>query len=96
MKNFALAFGLSIAFVQVAFADCIPVAGLQFERISGYELLASRNGKNVAVLRTSSFITPKINSFRFFSEDLCTEGAEARFHIDGNLNYLTSITYFKK
>ena len=98
MKNYFLLLIANIFLSSVAFADCISVSGLQFERISSYELLASRNGKNVAVLNMSCCdeIPAKINTFRFFSEELCTTGAEARFHIDGRLYYLQSLTYFKK
>jgi hypothetical protein len=35
-------------------AQCIPVAGLEFERISDQELLAIKNGKNFAVLTIST------------------------------------------
>jgi hypothetical protein len=98
MKNFILLLIANIFLSSVAFADCISVSGLQFERISAYELLASRNGKNVAVLNVSccsNEIPAKINTFRFFSEELCTTGAEARFHIDGRLYYLANFIYFK-
>jgi len=37
-----------------------------------------------------------MNSSRFFSEELCTVGAESRFHIDGKLFFLNSVQVFKK
>ncbi len=86
-------------------AQCIPVAGLEFERISDHELLSIKNGKNFAVLTISTLdsryqrygeLPSKMNSFRFFSEELCTVGAESRFHIDGKLFFLDSVQVFKK
>jgi hypothetical protein len=63
---------------------CIPVAGLSFEKIDSNKLLAIRNGKNVAVIKTD-FVPERIGSFRFFSEQLCDYGAENKYHIDGKL-----------
>jgi hypothetical protein len=100
MKKILVSIFMLAFFIDSAYADCIPVSGLQFERISCNELLASRDGKNIAVLSLpySPFcsLPTKMNTFRFFSEQLCTTGAEARFHIDGELFYLGSITYFKR
>ncbi len=90
---------------QSAGAVCIPVSGLQFERISGKELLGIKNNKNFAVLTISTsdsryqrdgYLPENMNSFRFFSDELCTDGAESRFHIDGKLFFLNSVQLFKK
>jgi len=97
MNKFLASIFMLAFLIDSAYADCIPVSGLQFERISQCELLASRDGQNVAVLRMSGCGLPStMNAFRFFSEQLCTFGAESRFHIDGKLFYLLSITYFKR
>ena len=88
-----------------SYAECIPVAGLQFEKISEKEIIASKNGKNFAVLEISVYdsgyqrsgsLPKKMGVFRFFSEELCTVGAESRFHIDGQLFYLNRVTLFKQ
>ena len=88
-----------------SYAQCIPVAGLQFEKISGQEIIASKNGKNFAVLTISEYapesmrggsLPQKISLFRFFSEELCIKGTESRFHIDGKLFYLYGMTLFKQ
>ena len=101
-KNFAVIFFLFIV-SGLSYAECIPVAGLQFERISDIEIMSSKNGKNFAALRMSTRETyqwgslpKKIGEFRFFSEELCTYGAEKRVHIDGNLFYLQKIDLFRK
>jgi hypothetical protein len=102
MSQYIKALFLFLCLPSFAFAICIPVAGLQFERISSGELLASKNGINFAILGISlcpfcgqGGLPAKITQFRFFTEHLCTEGAESRFHIDGNLYYLFNVTYFK-
>ena len=102
-KKFAISFFLFVL-VGSAHSQCIPVAGLQFEKISKRELIASKNGKNFAVLSVSEYdsidvwsdsIPEKISIFRFFSEELCNSGAESRFHIDGKLFFLQRIKLFK-
>jgi hypothetical protein len=105
MKLFLLV-SIILSFIsQAVNAQCIPVAGLEFERISDHELLSIKNGKNFAVLTISKTdsrwqrngeLPGKMNSFRFFSEELCTEGAESRFHIDGMLFFLNGVQVFKK
>ena len=103
-KNFAVIFFLFIV-SGLSYAECIPVAGLQFEKISDIEIIASKNGKNFAVLIISDsdsgfqrhgYLPKKMGTFRFFSEELCTKGAESRFHIDGQLFYLNGVTIFKQ
>jgi hypothetical protein len=105
IKLFLLMFVIFFFISQPVSAQCIPVAGLEFERISDEELLAVKNGKNFAVLAISTLdsryqrhgvLPAKINSFRFFSEELCTVGAESRFHIDGKLFFLSNVQVFKK
>ena len=101
-KNFAVIFFLFLL-SGLSYAQCIPVSGLQFERISDIEIMSSKNGKNIAILRVSTEenfqwggLPIKIGIFRFFSEELCTKGAESRFHIDGQLFYLKGVTLFKQ
>jgi hypothetical protein len=103
-KKFTVLFFLFVI-SGLSYAECIPVAGLQFERISDIEIIASKNGKNFAVLTVSVIdsryeprgpLPKKIGVFRFFSEELCTKGAESRFHIDGQLFYLNGVTLFKQ
>jgi hypothetical protein len=105
MKLFLLV-SIILSFIsQAVTAECIPVAGMEFERISDRELLGIKNRKNFAVLTISTCaeeylicgeLPSKMNSFRFFSEELCTVGAERRFHIDGQLFFLSRVQVFKK
>ena len=103
MKLKLVVFILLLIVNRTCFAQCIPVVGLQFERISNTEIMASKNGKNYAALVVSTKVDfqwgslpEKIGAFRFFSEELCNFGAESRFHIDGNLYYLRKVELFKK
>ena len=82
--------------VALANANCIPVHGLSFERISGGSLLASREGRNIAIVNVSQSLPERLGQFRFFSANLCESGAEAQFHIDGKLNRVSFIQIFKQ
>jgi hypothetical protein len=72
---------------------CLPVHGLSFEKVSFNQLLATRDGENIAFIRTSP-LPNKLGTFRFFSSVLCTKGVEDRFHIDGQLIYVVGIERF--
>lgn len=72
---------------------CLPVHGLSFERVSHNQLLATRDGENVAFITTGG-LPNKLGTFRFFSSVLCTKGVEGRFHIDGQMVYVFNIERF--
>ena len=79
--------------------SCLPVHGLSFERVSGCELLAVRDGQNIAFITIDCNysilgLPEKLGVFRFFSQNLCIRGAERRFHLDGKLFYVTQIQKF--
>ena len=82
--------------VALANADCIPVHGLSFERISGGSLLASREGRNIAIVSSIYRLPERLGQFRFFSANLCQDGAESNFHIDGKLYDVLSIQLFEQ
>lgn len=78
---------------------CIPVHGLSFERIDDLKLLASREGRNVAIINVkyvSGYLPARLGQFRFFSANLCGWGAEGQFHIDGKLYMVSFIETFKQ
>ena len=92
-----LSFGTSVSAQQ----KCLPVNGLTFERVSDHELLAVRDGRNVAFILISKWrgselvsLPTKLGTFRFFSQNLCVSGAENRLHIDGQLFYVENINKF--
>ena len=81
--------------VALAKTGCIPVHGLSFERIDGGKLLASREGRNIAILYTRT-LPEQLGQFRFFSANLCQSGAESNFHIDGKLYTVSFIQLFEQ
>ena len=81
--------------VALANANCIPVHGLSFERIGGNELLASREGRNIAIVSILR-LPERLGQFRFFSANLCPNGAESKFQIDGKLHNVLFINLFEQ
>ena len=76
-------------------SKCLSVDGLSFEKV-GYRLLAVRDGKNIACIATLETLPGKLGTFRFFSPNLCSSGAETEFAIDGKLMSVSFIQFFKK
>ena len=82
---------------QALAQTCIPVHGLSFERIDRDKLLASREGRNIAIVRIGWGSLPaRLGQFRFFSANLCLGGAESQFHIDGKLYWVDRIEIFRQ
>lgn len=79
----------------VSATDCIDVNGLSFEKIDSNKLLATRGGKNIAIIWINAILPDRIGTFRFFSEKICNSGAEDKFHIDGNLFRISIIEPYK-
>jgi hypothetical protein len=82
--------------VALAKTGCIPVHGLSFERIDSNKLLASREGRNIAIVSSRYSLPERLGQFRFFSANLCQYGAESKFHIDGKLFRVDSIEIFEQ
>jgi hypothetical protein len=74
--------------------NCLPVHGLSFERVGHDQLLAVRDGRNIAFISTCGALPDRLGAFRFFSPNLCVSGAEDRFHIDGRLYSVCRIETF--
>jgi len=75
---------------------CLPVNGLSFEKVSSNQLLAVRDGRNIAFITILGRLPDKLGTFRFFSPNLCTSGAEDKFTIDGVLYTVSSFQMFKQ
>ena len=73
---------------------CLPVHGLSFEKVGHSQLLAVRDGRNIAFISTCGSLPDRLGAFRFFSPNLCVSGAEDRFHIDGRLYTVCQIEAF--
>ena len=82
---------------QALAQTCIRVHGLSFERIDSNKLLASREGRNIAIVTIGWGSLPeRLGQFRFFSANLCLGGAESQFHIDGKLYWVNRIEIFRQ
>ena len=81
--------------VALAKTRCMPVHGLSFERIASDSLLASREGRNIAIVSILR-LPERLGQFRFFSANLCQDGAESNFHIDGKLYTVSFIQLFEQ
>lgn len=85
------------AFSQVG---CVAVNGMVFERVDQFKLLASKDGKNVAIVHTVQDVfnplPTSLGAFRFFSDKLCQSGAESQFHIGGRLYQVTLVQVFRQ
>ena len=84
------------AFAQL---NCLAVNGLTFERVDTFKLLAIRDGQNIAFVNMSSYgrpLPPKLSTFRFFSPNLCSSGAEDKLTIDGVLYEVSGFQMFKR
>ena len=90
-----LFFIILISFSLFVRAECININGLAFEKISYDQLLDTRGGKNIAIIRIGGTLPGTIGQFRFFAEQLCSSGAEDKFHIDGRLFSVMTIQLYK-
>jgi hypothetical protein len=83
--------------------NCIEnLEGITVEKIQHFQLLFKQNGKNLAIVTTDTtvYISPpiipdQIKQIRFFSQRLCTTGAESKFHINGSFFEVSRIELFK-
>ena len=83
--------------------SCIEnLDGISLERIQYHKILVKQNGKNIAIVSTTTtsyilnpVIPEQIKQFRFFSQRLCAFGAESKFLINGELYEVGAIELFK-
>ena len=96
-------FSLSIPFIALFFAasakaqTCLPVAGLQFEKIGLRVLLVVKDGKNWGTLETfpGDRIPDEKLVFRFFTPTICDGYQNNQIHINGQLLKIYEIKPFK-
>ena len=94
-------FSLVIPFIALFFAvsvkaeTCLPVAGLQFEKIGYRVLLASKDGKNWGTIEFTSLIPDGKLELRFFTPTMCDGNQNAQLQINGSLFTIDRIKPFK-
>ena len=94
-------FSLVIPFIALFFAvsvkaeTCLPVAGLQFEKIGYSTLLAVKDGKNWGTIELFDGITNGKLEFRFFTPTMCDSYQNRELQINGQLVTIKQIKPFK-
>ena len=91
-----LIFSVFLIFPTIVSAVCLKVDGLEFEGVSSYVFLVSKQGTNIGTMRMV-FIPDarKARKFRFFTDVICDSGAENQLMIDGELRRIELIQLFK-
>jgi hypothetical protein len=95
-------FSLVIPFIALFFAvsvkaeTCLPVEGLQFEKIGDSTLLIMKNGRNWGTLKIWVYHIPDGKlEFRFFTPTICDGDQNNQIHINGKLFKVDEIKPFK-
>ena len=94
-------FRLGIPFIALFFAvsvkaeTCLPVAGLQFEKIGYTTLLIVKDGKNWGTVDFYVNIPDGKLEFRFFTPTLCDGSQNRQIQINGKLTTIEQIKPFK-
>ena len=92
---------LGISFISLFFAvsvkaeTCLPVQGLQFEKIGSADLLVIRDGKNWGTMVVLGVPTDGKMEFRFFTPTICDGYQNNEIHINGKLSKIVTIKPFK-
>ena len=81
--------------VSVKAETCLPVAGLQFEKIDYSVLLVSKDGKNLGTIGFIGDLPDGKLEFRFFTPTICDGSQNAQLHINGLLFTIGRIKPFK-
>jgi hypothetical protein len=94
-------FSLGIPFMALFFAatvkaeTCLPVQGLQFEKIGWNVLLIIKDGKNWGTMNMFDGVPDGKLEFRFFTPTICDGTQNDKIHINGKLRTIDSIKAFK-
>jgi len=94
-------FSLGIAFIALFFSasvkaeTCLPVEGLQFEKIGIFELLIIRDGKNWGIMSVLGIPADGKMEFRFFTPTICDGSQNDKIQINGKLTSISDIKPFK-
>ena len=88
----------------VSHATCVGISGVILEKIGKKRILVKSNGKNTAIIEVFAPQPPyetiprdlpsQIKEYRFFSNKICTYGAESIFSLNGSDWEITKIRKF--
>jgi|688.fasta_scaffold1302686_2 hypothetical protein len=93
-------FSLGVPFIALFFAlsvkaeTCLPVQGLQFEKIGSATLLIMKDGKNWGTMDMGYVPDGKLE-FRFFTPTICDGSQNDKIQINGKLISIMVIKPFK-
>ena len=94
-------FNLGIPFIALFFAAsvkaqaCLPVEGLQFEKIGVSTLLIMRDSKNWGTMVIYGAVPDGKIEFRFFTPTVCDGSQNNQIHINKKLETIRDIKPFK-
>ena len=73
---------------------CLPVDGLQFEKVGIDKLLIISNGRNYGILQIRGYSIPDNFTLRFFTPRLCDTSPNNQFQISGKIEAVSNISIF--
>ena len=85
-------------YCNVCFATCLKAEGLEFKKIAQTDFLVAKNNKNIAILTIEFFDRNNIkieNSWVFFTNKICSHGANSYFMLNGLKTKIESIKVFQ-
>jgi hypothetical protein len=87
-----------LIYCNVGLANCLKAEGLEFTKIAQTDFLVAKAGKNIAILSIEFFDRNNIrveNTWVFFTDKLCSHGANSYFMLNGVKTKIESIKIFQ-
>ena len=87
-----------IFFCNAVSGTCLKTEGLEFKKIAQTDFLIAKEGKNIAILTIEFFDRNNIkvrNTWVFFTDKICSYGANSYFMHNGIKTKIESIKIFQ-
>jgi len=87
-----------IFYCNVCVATCLNAEGLEFKKIAQTDFLVAKDDKNIAILTIEFFDRNNIkidNNWVFFTDKICSHGANSYFMLNGLKTKIESIKVFQ-
>ena len=85
-------------YCNLCLATCLKAEGLEFKKIAQTDFLVVKNNKNIAILTIEFFDRNNIkieNSWVFFTDKICSYGANSYFMLNRLKTKIESIKVFQ-
>tara|TARA_E500000331_G_scaffold85499_1_gene81010 strand:+ start:1519 stop:1821 length:303 start_codon:yes stop_codon:yes gene_type:complete len=85
-------------YCNVCVATCLNAEGLEFKKIAQTDFLVAKDDKNIAILTIEFFDRNNIkidNNWVFFTDKICSYGANSYFMLNGLKTKIESIKVFQ-